>query len=66
MTPAQGAMCHVLLGVMGTFYDDPENERRFQEWKERRASATDLQLHAPSACRPRKGRHTANLTASAT
>ena len=43
MTPAQRSMCSVLMQHMGRFYENPENERRFREWKERRNNpATDL------------------------
>lgn len=68
MTPAQRSMCSVLMQQMGRFYENPENERRFREWKERRTNpATDLTPAAPSECRQLAGKRlTANLTASPT
>ena len=68
MTPAQRSMCSVLMQHMGRFYENPENERRFREWKERRTNpATDLMPAAPSGCRQLAGKRlTANLTASRT
>lgn len=65
MTPEQRGMCHAVKLLMGRFYEDPENEAKFLEWKEARgaiSSATDLTPRAPSACRPRE-RRTANHTA---
>ena len=36
MTPEQRGMCHAVKLLMGRFYEDPENEARFLEWKEAR------------------------------
>ena len=33
MTPIQRAMCDECAAMMREFYKDPENERKFQEWK---------------------------------
>lgn len=69
MTPEQLGMCHTIKLLMRQFYGNPENEARFQKWKEERraiSSATDLPPRAPSRCHPTKERHIANLTASAT
>lgn len=40
MTPGQEGMCITIAHKMVEFYKDPENERRFQEWKERRHQPT--------------------------
>lgn len=34
MSPQQKAFCWNVENMMGAFYADPENERRFQLWKE--------------------------------
>lgn len=36
MTPIQRAMCDECAAMMREFYKDPENERKFQEWKRSR------------------------------
>ena len=55
---------------MHQLYGNPQNEERFQKWKQERKAinpATDLMPAAPSGCRQLAGRRlTANLTASRT
>lgn len=36
MTPDQRVMARSLFKLMAAFYADPENERKFQEWKKER------------------------------
>ena len=36
MTPAQRTMCRRLREAMAEFYSDPENERRFEQWRSSR------------------------------
>lgn len=36
MTPIQRAVCDECAAMMREFYKDPENERKFQEWKRSR------------------------------
>lgn len=65
MRPGQRGMCHAVKLLMSQFYGDPENEARFQEWKEGRRAVNptkDLAPRVPSACRP-ESRLTANHTA---
>ncbi len=57
MTPGQEGMCITLAYRMAEFYQDPENERRFQEWKERRAQLSRANATAtPSKIRRVKRR----------
>lgn len=42
MTPAQRAMGREVAAMMREFYGDPENERRYQEWKTEREGAERL------------------------
>lgn len=35
MTPQQRAFCSNVMRLMGAFYADPGNERRFQLWKKK-------------------------------
>ena len=65
MTPTQQAMCHVIKQEIGRFYENPENEQRFQEWKKRRQDLESI-TRAPSECRRNAERqHAVNLTTSA-
>ena len=36
VTPTQSAMCRLIRGAMAEFYKCPENERRFEKWRQSR------------------------------
>ena len=42
--PKYGAMAAALLEECRRFYQDPENERAFQEWKARKEAGLDAEV----------------------
>ena len=49
MTPIQRAMCDECAAMMREFYKDPENDRKFQEWKRSRERGCASQPASESA-----------------
>lgn len=67
MTPKQKAFCSNVMRLMGAFYEDPENERRFQLWKEKKqgrgmTAANDSRAPMGTAIHDGRGNHTASPT----
>lgn len=47
MSPTQRAFAFFLRKAIADFYKDPENVRRYQEWKEERGVTAAKQVRAP-------------------
>ena len=47
MSPTQLAFAYFLRRAIADFYKDPENERRYQEWKRERDAAAAKQVRVP-------------------
>lgn len=52
VTPAQRAMGREVAAMMREFYGDPENERRYQEWKTERGRAPSASCAGPAPGSP--------------
>lgn len=52
MTPTQRAMYREVAAMMCEFYGDPENERRYQEWKRERGRAPSASCVGPAPGSP--------------
>ena len=46
MTPQQRAFGRMALKAMAEFYSNPENERRYEEWKRKRRGAATNETRA--------------------